>query len=49
MFGDQEPTGATVNVYLHKAGAIIHKQVEHKAGRTYMRVKKRPLTDLLNS
>lgn len=48
MFGDQEPTGATVDTYLHQAGAIVHRQIERRNGRTYMRLKKRPLTHALD-
>lgn len=47
MFGDQETAGATFNVYEHQAGAIVHRQIEQRAGRVYMRIRKRPLTTFL--
>ncbi|MFT4250178.1 MAG: hypothetical protein ACMXYD_02345 [Candidatus Woesearchaeota archaeon] len=46
MFGDQEHTD-TIDVVEHKNGCVLHRQIERRNGRIYMRLSKKSLTKTL--
>lgn len=46
MFGDQNHTG-TIDIVTHKNGSVIHRQIERRGTRVYMRMSKKSLTSFL--
>ena len=49
MAGDQGSTGPTIDVYTQRGGCIVHKQVERRGDKIFMRLSKRSVTGLLGS
>ena len=47
MVGDYASADNTVDVYVHKGGSVLHRQVEVRNGKVFMRLKKRSVTSLL--
>lgn len=47
MSGDQGSTGLFIDVYTQRGGAILHKQVEQRDGRIFMRLRKFSVLDAL--
>lgn len=37
----------TIDVFLHKGASVLHRQVEVREGKIYMRLKKRSVSRLL--
>ncbi len=47
MAGDQESARHTIDVYTQQGGCVVHRQVEYRDGRLFMRVQKRSVLDLI--
>lgn len=47
MVGDLASTEHTIDVYIHQGASIVHRQVEVRNGKVFMRLKKRPLSRIL--
>jgi hypothetical protein len=47
MIGDQGSTGHKIDVYKQRGGFVLHKQVEQRDGRTFMRLRKFSVMDLV--
>lgn len=44
---NQDSTGNKIDVYEQRGNSIIHKQVEHRDGRLFFRLKKTSITGAL--
>jgi len=47
MVGDLASAENTVDIFLHKGASVLHRQVEVREGKVYMRLKKRSVARLL--